>query len=52
MLSHWWLPQWVPFAGHVATDALIVDQRDGPDQGRVGQFRHDDHTVDLGASLT
>lgn len=53
MLGFWWHPQWVPFAEHIAADALVVDQREGPGQGRVGQFRHDDHTeFDLGTRLT
>ncbi|MDQ2789642.1 MAG: hypothetical protein M3Y73_08015 [Actinomycetota bacterium] len=53
MLGYWSHPQWVPFAEHVAADALAVDQREGPGQGRVGEFRRDDHTeFNLDISLT
>ena len=53
MLGWWWHPQWVLFAEHVAADALVVDQREGPSQGRVGEFRHDHRTdFELSSSLT
>ena len=40
MVRSWWHPAWVPFASHVAADALVIDQRPGAGQGAVGEFSH------------
>lgn len=51
-IGWWWHPQWVLFAMHIAADGLAIDQRPGPRQGSVGEFRHEDHTsFDMAPSL-
>jgi hypothetical protein len=35
----------LPFADHIAADALAIDARPGNGRGRVGVFHHDDHTT-------
>ncbi|ARZ72625.1 hypothetical protein SMD11_7049 [Streptomyces albireticuli] len=45
MIGHWWHPQWVPFAIHVAANCLFVDMRDTDERGRVGEFLHDARAV-------
>lgn len=53
MVGHYWHHEWVPFAEHVAADALVIDQRPGPRQGQIGEFMHEDSTdFDLGSSLS
>lgn len=53
MVGWWWHPQWVPFAVHVAADALAIDMRDGPRRGWVGEFTHEGNTnFDWGPSLS
>ncbi|WP_151769612.1 SMI1/KNR4 family protein [Streptomyces abyssomicinicus] len=37
----WWHPLWIPWA-HGDGDAQIIDMREGPHQGRLGERRHDD----------
>ena len=52
MVGWWWHPQWIPFAAHIAADALVIDLRDGPQQGAVGEFMHEGNTTfDWGPSL-
>lgn len=52
MVGWWWHPDWIPFAAHVAADALVIDLRDGPHQGAVGEFMHEGNTnFDWGPSL-
>jgi cell wall assembly regulator SMI1 len=52
MVGRWWHPQWVPFAVHIAGDAIFVDHRSGPTYGYVGSFRNGDtaaiHKLHLG----
>src|SRR3984957_1384305 len=38
----WWHPLWVPWAESAGGDAQVIDQRPGPDAGRVGWAVHDD----------
>jgi cell wall assembly regulator SMI1 len=52
MVGWWWHPEWLPFAVHVAADALAIDLRDGPDRGAIGEFMHESNTnFDWGPSL-
>ena len=44
MVGWWWHPDWMPFAAHVAADALVIDLRDGPQQGAIGEFMHAGNT--------
>ncbi|MBB4932818.1 cell wall assembly regulator SMI1 [Lipingzhangella halophila] len=37
----WWHPHWVPWAQTASGDLLVVDQRPGPGQGRLGRAVHD-----------
>jgi cell wall assembly regulator SMI1 len=37
----WWHPLWVPWARSAGGDAQVIDQRPGPDVGRVGWAVHD-----------
>ena len=53
MVGWWWHPDWIPFAAHVAADALVIDLRHDPQQGAVGEFMHEGNTnFDWGPSLT
>jgi cell wall assembly regulator SMI1 len=45
MTGWWWHPEWLPFADHIAADALAIDARPGEGLGQVGVFRHEDHTT-------
>jgi cell wall assembly regulator SMI1 len=52
LAGYWWHPQWVLFGEHIAADGMAIDQRPGPEQGAVGEFRHDDRTeFTMAASL-
>lgn len=52
MIDCWWHPEWVLFGRHVAADGLAIDQRPGPEQGRVGEFMHEGGTsFDMAPSL-
>ena len=52
MAGCWWHPEWIPFATHIAADALVIDLRDGLQQGAVGEFMHESNTnFDWGPSL-
>ena len=52
MVGWWWHPGWIPFAAHIAADALVIDLRDGPQHGAVGEFMHEGNTnFDWGPSL-
>lgn len=37
----WWHPLWVPWAETAGGDTQVIDQRPGPDAGRVGWAVHD-----------
>ncbi|MFH7594311.1 DUF4259 domain-containing protein [Streptomyces racemochromogenes] len=49
----WWHPQWIPWAQSDG-DAQIIDMRQGPNQGRLGNAAHDDsgHFEDAWPSLS
>jgi len=52
LLGHWWHPEWVMFAAHIAGDGMTIDQRPGPAQGTVGEFNNEgDADFTWGASL-
>ena len=52
-VGYWWHPEWLPFAADVSANALVIDQRQGPGQGPVGQFDHEGTTAfDWAGSLT
>ena len=38
----WWHLLWIPWAESAGGDAQVIDQRPGPDAGRVGWAVHDD----------
>jgi hypothetical protein len=53
MIGYWWHPEWVLFGRHIAADGLAIDQRQGPGQGIVGEFMHEDSTdFDMAPSLS
>jgi cell wall assembly regulator SMI1 len=43
----WWHPQWILVGWHVSADGVVIDQRPGPQQGSIGEFRHEDGQNDF-----
>jgi cell wall assembly regulator SMI1 len=52
LIGDWWHPQWVLFGRHGAGDGMAIDQRPGPGQGAVGEFKNEGSIkFTVGASL-
>jgi cell wall assembly regulator SMI1 len=49
--GYWWHRQWIPFAVSPSTDTLVVDQRPGIEQGRIGDHMKEQTYFESWASL-